>query len=182
MNYYEEDYFPPFSDTPPLAFVEGIADIISAERNKLLSRLEELEKKRDGIVGRFMGESEAELNERRSISAKQYQQILNIRSAVMAEETARTRRESCFVKTGTIYAECIGFACGYSVYLDDNGELWAGDITDDIKEGAVRNNSTRLCPISSLMSHEAEAIVELAASEDSAEWCSRKKVERNFGL
>jgi hypothetical protein len=80
-----------------------------------------------------------------------------------------------------LYAECICFACGYAIYLDEDGELSAGEITESCKVGNVRGGDTRLCPLSAL-SPEDQAGITCAVEELPFVWCKKSRVERSFGL
>ena len=181
MSIYEKDFFPRFCDTPPLAFIKGVSDAISAEQERLLARLAELEKKRESILGRIMGESQSDVDERRSIAAKHYKLISRYQESVATEENALERRNSFLDKTGMLYTECICFACGYAIYLDDDGELSAGEITESSKVGNVRGGDTRLSPLSALPP-EDQAGITCAVEELPLVWCKKSRVERSFGL
>mgnify|MGYP003305925004 CR=1 FL=1 len=179
---YEYDNFlPHFCEVPPFAFINGVSDAIRAERENLLLRLCELEKKRESVLGRIMGESKADAGERRQIAAKQYKLISCLQDAVAAEEDALKRRTFFLDKTGMLYAECICFACGYAIYLDDDGELFAAEITESSESGDVRGEETYLCPISAL-SYEDRADVERIVDELPFAWVSKSKLRKEFFL
>lgn len=182
MSIYEKEFFPRFcNDIPPFAFIKGVSDAISAEEERMLARLAELEKKRESIIGRIMGESQEDADERRNIAAKHYKLISRYQESVYAEENALERRNFFLDKTGMLYAECICFACGYAIYLDDDGELSVGEITESSKAGNVRGVDTRLCPLSAL-SPEDQAVITCVVEELPFVWCKKSRVERSFGL
>lgn len=190
FNDYEDEYdcyeydnlLPHFCNTcPPFAFIKGVSDAISADQERLLARLAELEKKRESIIGRIMGESQEDVDERRSIAAKHYKLISRYQESVSAEEDALKRRNFFLDKTGMLYAECICFACGYAIYLDDDGELFAAEITESSESGDVRGEETYLCPISAL-SYEDRADVERIVDELPFAWVSKSKLRKEFFL
>ena len=182
-DYYaqNDNYLPHFCDVPPFAFINGVSDAISAEYDNLLLRLCELEKKHESVLGRVMGESEADANEHRQIAAKQYKLISCFQDAVAAEEDALERRKAFLNKTGMLYAECICFACGYAIYLDDDGELFAAEITENSESGDVRDEQMYLCPLSAL-SYEDRTDIERIVEELPFAWVSKSKLRKEFFL
>ncbi len=162
MSIYEKEFFPRFCDTPPLVFTLGWLESISKDRDQAFDRIVALGNQEPSPKNGFDKE---ENREKQGELASEYREMTDFLVKLNNfKEDGIARRTAFFNKTGKVYAECICFAYGFAIYLDEDGKLFFSDNASHLRKGSVREKDTPLIPIEGLPSNEKDEIVELVVS------------------
>ena len=162
MSIYEKDFFPRFCDTPPLVFTLGWLESISKDREQTFDRLASLGNQKLSLKNVFNKQANSE---KQGELASEYREMTGFLVKLNNfKEDGNARKTAFFNKTGKVYAECICFAYGFAIYLDEDGKLFFADNASQLRKGSVREKDTPLIPIEELPSSEKDEIVELVVS------------------
>ena len=159
MSTYKNDFFPRFFDTPPLAFTLGWLESISKDREQTFDHLAALGNQKLSLKNVFAKKANRKKQGELAIDYREMTDFL-VRLNNFKEDGI-ARKTAFFNKTGTVYAECVCFAYGFAIYLDEDGKLFFADNTSQLRKGSVREKDTPLIPIDELPSSERDEIAEL---------------------